>query len=155
MNYSEILKKAPRYISTIYNSLNSYVWETLFSNDYRSKVLSRFETPESRKGEYAKMKAMSEEATLLVFIFVLRKFFLEGSRMAKATVDELKTFGVKSFNFGKTCFSRRNRNVILGDILAQKLFSIIDNKARQLLLDKNQIYEILQVYDDLKKEKYG
>ena len=155
MSNSEILKGAPMYIVKRYNSFNFYIWETLFPNDYRRRVLLKFKSKELRKEEFKKMKGIVDEATLLVFIFVLRKFFFEGSRMAKDTVDELRTFGVNGFNLGKSFFSDRNENVLIGDRLAEKLFSLLDSKTKKLLSDKQYIYEILDNYSSLKKEMYG
>jgi len=154
MNYSDILKNAPRYLSMRYNSLNNYVWENLFSEDYRKKILSKFDTASERKIEYARMKSLSDEATIIVFIFVIRTFFSEGSRMAKNTVDALKEFNINGFNLGKTVFSDRNENVVLGDELANKLFNILNDKARAVIVDSDHIYEILEKYRIIRDEIY-
>jgi hypothetical protein len=152
LSISEVLKSAPRYLSMRYNSLNFYVWETLFPEDYRKKVLLKLNTSSERKEEYAKMKSISDEATLLVFIFVVKNFFSEGSRMAKATVDTLKEFDVPGFNLGKSFFSERNENVVLGDKLAEKLiFLLEDSDAAALIKNSKHIYEILDKYTALKK----
>ncbi|HSR89074.1 MAG TPA: hypothetical protein VLK22_01565 [Candidatus Udaeobacter sp.] len=148
--FNEALKNAPRYLIIRYNSLSSYVWDNLFPNDYRRKVLSRIKTLNERKNEYKMMRSISDEATLLVFIFVINNFFTEGSRMAKKTIDILKEFNVSGFYLGRSFFEERNENVVLGDRLAQRLLALLDNKTRDLVLNSKYIYEILEKYKEIR-----
>ncbi len=154
MYFSEILKHAPKYITIRYNSLNRHVWDQLFPEDERRRMFSRLHSKEQRKRLYQNMKSFSDEASLLVFIFVLKKVFSEGSKAAKDTVDTLKELGIEGFSLGKTFFSGRNENVVLGDILAEKLLSLLDENSIQLITKSNQIFEILMEYEIRKKMIY-
>lgn len=154
MNFSEILKHAPKYITIRYNSLNHYVWEELFSEDEKRRMFSRLHSKKQRKKLFKNMKSFADEASLLVFIFVLKKIFSEGSRAAKDTVDMLKELGIEGFSLGKTFFSGRNENVILGDILSSKLLSLLDKNSIELVTNSTQIFQIIHEYEIRKKIIY-
>jgi len=155
MIFSKILKNAPRYLSIRFNSLNSYVWESLFPENFRRRVFSKIKDKEKRRKEYKKMRSISEEASILVFIFVLRKIFIESSKATKETVDMLKELNVNGFYLGKRYYEERNKNVIAGDELAKKLFLLLDARAKKIILNTDQIYEILDRYQKIKNEFYG
>jgi hypothetical protein len=147
MHLSELTKSAPKFISDRYGSLNSYVWETLFPEDLKNRVMRRTHKRE-RKARFQSMKELVEEATLLAFIFVVHKTFIEGSVAAKNAVDTFRELGVPGFHLGKTYFSGRNEAVVLGDNLASEMLEVLRGEARQLVLNSNKLHEILEPYKD-------
>ena len=152
MNISEIMKSAPRYLTLRYGSLNSYVWESLFPQDYRNRIFSRIKSEPERKGKFIKMKSLADEASLLVFIFVTRKIFQEGATAAKDTVDILKELDVEEFYLGSAKFSGRNENVILGDLLAEELLNLLDDEMKTFLLEAHYVSNIIDRYQVIKKD---
>lgn len=154
MKIYDVMKYAPRYISLRYGSLNSYVWETLFPTKYKNKILKNKDDA-TKKERIEWMKSLAEEASLLAFIFVTKKIFIEGSQAAKDAVDIFAELNVPEFYLGTARFSERNDNVVLGDKLAEKLVNILDDSARKLLDDKRYLYEILAVYIDIRDSKYA
>jgi len=154
MRVHEVMKFAPRYLSLRYGSLNSYVWEKLFPPEYRSKLL-RYKNDETKKERIEWMKSLADEASLLAFIFVTKKIFSEGAQAAKDAVDIFAKLDVNEFYLGTTCFSGRNENVILGDMLAEKLMVTLGNDARKLIEDKNYLFEITDVYEGIRDRKYA
>lgn len=154
MKFAEIFKLAPRYLTMRYYSLSSYVWEFLFPEEYRKKVLFKIKRKEDRRKEYARMREIAEEATLLVFIFYIRKFFIDGSKAARDTVDILKKFKVNKLNLGGEVFSKRNKNVMRGDKLANNLTSLIDNDAKSLILQSEYASQILKKYKNMESQNY-
>lgn len=150
MNIYEIIKNGPRYLTIRYGSLNSYVWEHLFPQDYKNRILGKIKNKEEKKEKIIKMKELVDEATVLVFIFVTRQIFTEGSRAAKETVDILKELGVNEFYLGSKKFTKRNENVILGDNLAQELLLSLDDKTQKLILEAKYPYQIINEYKKFK-----
>lgn len=152
LNIYSIMRSAPRYLSLRYGELNSYVWESLFPRNYKNRLLSKIKDLDKKKKKIIQMKEIVDEATLLTFIFVTRKIFLEGSLAAKKAVDTLNELGVKEFYLGNTKFTERNENVVLGDDLAQKLFDSLDVDAKNLILNSTYMYDILNKYKNLIKK---
>ena len=154
MRVHEVMKYAPRYLSLRYGSLNSYVWDRLFPPEYKNKLL-RYRNDETKKERIEWMKSLADEASLLSFIFVTKKIFKEGSQAAKDAVDILAKLDVNEFFLGRTCFSGRNENVILGDVLAEKLMSVLGEDARRLIENKDYLFEIIEVYENIRDKKYA
>lgn len=149
MSFANLMKSAPRYLVLRYGALNSYVWESLFPRKELNKKLSKIKDEKIKKSEIDKIKNIVDEATILVFIFVTRKIFIEGSNTAKEAVDILKELGVDGFYLGKAKFSGRNENVMMGENLSEKLLSSLDPEMRSLILNSNYIYQILDKYRNL------
>lgn len=149
MTIHDVLKDAPKYLSQRYGSLNKYVFEYIFPLEYRNRHL-RIKNAEERKKRIEKMKRIAEEASVFVFIYVLKKTFVEGSMAAKNTVDIFKDLGVDGFRLGTTEFVDRNENVVMGDNLAKKMDQELNLKVNEELSDATHIYEILNVYKGLR-----
>jgi hypothetical protein len=141
---------APKFITSRFNSVHKYVWQTLFPEQLIKEKLRKKKTKEDRKKEMARFKSISEEASTLVFLFLLNKFFLEGAKAAKQAVDTFKDLNVDGFYIGGNYFSERNDKVIQGDKISQQLLDTIqDEKARNLVTQSKYIYEILNEYKKL------
>jgi hypothetical protein len=150
MNSTDFLSGAPKFITTRFNSVNKYVWQTLFPDENIKEQIVKFKTNAERKKEITRLKAISEEAAIAVFLFLINKFFTEGAKAARQAVDTFKELGVEGFYIGGNYFSERNDKVIQGDLISQKLLaSIADEKARELVVNSNYISEILDKYRSL------
>lgn len=155
MNISEIIKKSPRYLSSRYGSLRSYVQEGVYPQEYKVKILSKIKNKEQRKQKNIRMDTLVDEATALAFLFVIRKMFVEGSVATKNTVDTLKELGIDGLFLGRTEFTDRNSNVLLGDTLAEKITSTLDNETQTLLLNIKNVYEIVDYYKKKRNSENG
>lgn len=155
MSIHEIFKKAPRYLTSRYNSLNSYVWDKLFPKDYVNRKLRGIKDENVKKEKIAMMKLLADEVSFMVFVFVMRKIFTEGATASKNTVDILKELGVDEFYLGSTKFTERNDNVIMGDILAERLMSCLDDKSKIKIQETKYISELIDSYQDRKKDIYA
>ncbi|NOU47529.1 MAG: hypothetical protein HOO86_10765 [Bacteroidales bacterium] len=147
MSSTDFLTGAPKFITTRFNSVHKYVWQTLFSEQIIKEKLIKKKTKAERRKEIARLKSISEEASTLVFLFLLNKFFLEGAKAAKQAVDTFKDLNVEGFYIGGNYFSERNDKVIQGDEISQQLLDTIqDEKAKNLVTHSNYVYEILNEY---------
>lgn len=154
MSSSDVLKILPKYLSSRFGSIKSYVWESLFPYDYKSKILGR--TPkEYRREKYNSMINLADEATLIVFIFILNKFFLEGHTAAKKSVDLLSSLDVDGYYLGKNLYKGRNKNVMMGKNLARKLMLVVGKETRNIIEEANYISDILNLYKQKCKKIYG
>ena len=68
---------------------------------------------------------------LLVFCYAANRFFKEGSEAARTAVDVLQQFEIPGFQVGSTRFEGRNRNVMLGDQLAEHLMRCFEGNPLQ------------------------
>ena len=155
MSISEIMKGAPKYLSMRYGSLHSYVWQALFPQDYINKVLHKIDSPKEKKEKMMRMKSLADEASILVFIFYTKKMLTEGATATKNTVDILKELKVDEFRLGNTDFSKRNKNVVLGDILSEKLLSLLSNEIKNLLSEVVYISQIIDYYKGIRNSEYS
>lgn len=151
MNISEVIKGAPKYLIQRYISLNSYVWDSLFPPDGRGLIFSKIKSSKERKEKLIRMKTIVDEATVLVFIFITRKIFIEGSVASKNTVDTLEELGVKELFLGKKKFFKRNKNVVLGDKLAQRLLLTVKNDIKPLLTNAKYVSDIIDQFKKVVK----
>lgn len=147
MSASDFLIGAPIFLTKRFNSVSGYVWETLFPETLRNDILRKEKTKIGKRKELARLKSISDEATTIVFLFLINKFFIEGARAAKQAVDTLKELKVEGFFIGNNYFSERNEKVVQGDEISQMLISSIqDKKAKDLITKSNYISEILDEY---------
>lgn len=152
MNPNSIFKDAPKYLTLRYNSLNRYVHEVFLTPDTIEDIRQRFGTKDERKAEIRRIKDIANEASLVAFIFIVRKMFTEGSNAAKNAVDTFKELNVDGFRIGSKYFQGRNENVIMGDLLAEKLLnSVSDDRVKGLILSSNYLTDILKGYQTLVK----
>lgn len=150
MSSTDFLNGAPKFITNRFSSINKYVWQTMFPEQTIKERLIRYETKVERRKEIARLKSISEEASTLVFLFLLNKLFLEGAKAAKQAVDTFKGLNVDGFYIGGNYFSGRNDKVIQGDKISEQLIATIqDEKARNLVTQSKYIYEILDEYRKL------
>lgn len=150
MSSTDFLNGAPKFITNRFSSINKYVWQTMFPEQTIKERLIKYETKVERRKEIARLKSISEEASTLVFLFLLNKLFLEGAKAAKQAVDTFKGLNVDGFYIGGNYFSGRNEKVIQGDKISEQLIAAIqDEKARNLVTQSKYIYEILDEYRKL------
>jgi hypothetical protein len=150
MSSTDFLSGAPKFITTRFNSVNKYVWQTLFPEQTVKEQIIKYKSKADRKKEISRLKAISEEAATVVFLFLINKFFTEGAKAARQAVDTFKELGVDGFYIGANYFSERNEKVIQGDIISKRLLaSIEDEKAKELVVNSTYVSEILDKYRSL------
>jgi hypothetical protein len=150
MSSTDFLSGAPKFITTRFNSVNKYVWQTLFPEQTVKEQITKYKTKAERRKEISRLKGISEEASTVVFLFLINKFFTEGAKAARQAVDTFKDLGVDGFFIGGNYFSERNGKVIQGDKISEKLLSSIkDDKAKELVTKSNYVSEILDKYRSL------
>jgi hypothetical protein len=154
MNLSDVTKTAPKYLNDRSGSLRSYVQEVLFPDRVRDLILRRASKGE-KKRTITEIASVVEEATLLAYVFVTHRTFIEGSKAAKNAVDTFEELGVPGFYLGTTYFSRRNEAVILGDKLAEQMLAELDDTAREIILRSEKLYQVLEPYRDYLRQTYG
>lgn len=147
MNSNLIFKDAPKFLTIRFNSLNKYVQEIFLSSESLAKIKLRFKTKDSRIAEIKRIRRITDEASLVAFIFVIRKMFVEGSEAAKNAVDTFSELNVNGFRIGAKFFQGRNENVVQGELLAEKMLnSISDENTKALIKNSKFLYEILDNY---------
>lgn len=150
MNTAEIFKDAPKYISQRFYAISSYVWKSLFPENTLNERLRKIDTEKARAEELKRLKEIADEASLVVLILLLRKFFSEGSNAAIQAVDLFKELGVEGFQIGSKYFSGRNENVMEGELLAEGLMDTIKSpELKILILQSEYPFQILNRYKDL------
>lgn len=150
MNTAEIFKDAPKYITQRFYAINSYVWKSLFPENTLNERLRKIDTEKARAEELKRLKEIADEASLVVLILLLRKFFSEGSNAAIQAVDLFKELGVEGFQIGSKYFTGRNENVMEGELLAEGLMDTIKSpELKTLILKSEYPFQILNRYKDL------
>lgn len=150
MSSTDFLSGAPKFITTRFNSVNKYVWQTLFPEQTVKEQIIKYKTKAERRKEISRLKGISEEASTVVFLFLINKFFTEGAKAARQAVDTFKDLGIDGFFIGGNYFSERNEKVIQGDKISERLLSSIkDDKAKELVTKSNYVSEILDKYRSL------
>lgn len=150
MNTAEIFRDAPKYISQRFYAINSYVWKSLFPENTLNERLRVILAEKDKSKELKRLKDIADEASLVVLILLLRKFFNEGSNSAIKAVDLFKELGVDGFQIGSKYFTERNENVMEGELLAESLMETIkSNDLRTLILQSEYPYQILNRYKEL------
>jgi hypothetical protein len=109
--------------------------------------LRKFKRGQQCNAELARVKGIVNEASLVVFIFLLRRFFSDGTNAAIQAVDTFKELGIKSFQIGSKEFSGRNKNVMKGEKLAEKLLkTITDEDLKLLIMESKNVTQIINRY---------
>lgn len=153
MKSSELFKDAPRFLVRRYYSINRFVKESLLSNDNVKKYQIRFNTETERKIKIKQINMVLDEATLVVFFFLVKRTFEDGSAAAKRAVDTFKSLGVERFNIGNITYEGRNTNVVMGDHLATSLMnSIKDDKIFSIVSNSKYISQIIDIYRNTLKK---
>jgi hypothetical protein len=141
--------KIPIYIQRRQFSLRTYVYDSLFPSD-KTKVLFNKKTAEEKASIKKKMKNIVDECSYLCFIFSIKQLFMEGTKAAENAVDTFKELGIKEFSIGKKLFRGRNKNVLEGKMLYEKMvFSIKDPNLKKIIEQTNNFYEIINRYKDV------
>lgn len=150
MDTTTIFRDAPKYISQRFSAINSYVWQSFFPDNLLNERLRRYETEELSKSELNRLKDIANEASLVIFIFLLKRFFAEGTNAAIQAVDTFNELGVNGFQIGSKFFSGRNENVMEGQLLADTLMNTITNQELITLINDSQyVSQIVNRYRDI------
>lgn len=147
MSQHDFLNGAPKFITSRFNSVNNYVWQTLFPEAVVKEQLKKRKTNIEKREEIVRLKSISDEASTLVFLFLINKFFVEGAMAAKQAVDTFKELNVDGFYIGSNYFSERNEKVIQGDIISKQLIaSIKDDNIKGMIAKYSYVSEIIEEY---------
>lgn len=149
MNSSLFFKNAPKFITQRFSTVNNYTWSSLFPENSLNERLRQFSNGEQSKAELARIKDIVNEASIVVFIFLLKRFFLEGTDAAKQAVDTFKELGIPDFQIGSKKFANRNRNVMKGEELANQLMSSITSEELKTLINGSKF--VTQIIDKYKQ----
>lgn len=152
MDTSELFSNAPKYISSRFYTINNYAWKAFFPDNSLNERLRKIDNEKLSKRELSRIKEVVSEASLAIFIFLLKRFFDEGSNAAKQAVDTFAELGIEGFQIGSKYFSGRNENVIEGDILADALLATIEDKELiELINNSKYVYQIVDRYKEFIK----
>ena len=147
-----MLKTVPKYLSNRFNSLRSYVWNNLFPKDDYLKKLNLYRTAQAKKAFKKRVNEITEEATLALLVFILEKFFSDGTKTAKVAVDVFKELNIDGFSIGGIHYSKRNKYVLMGDDLAKLLTGSLSDDIKEIIKNKSFPYEIIDMYKNFIKE---
>lgn len=130
--------------------MSKYVWQTLIPESYLTNHLKKYRTKAERRTELSRLKEVCNEASTIVFIFLINKFFTEGSKAAMQAVDTFGELKIEGFYIGNSYFSGRNEKVMQGEVISKQLLSsIADDSVRNLITNSNYVSEILDKYRKL------
>lgn len=150
MNSSTFFKNAPKYISHRFSTVNSYTWSYFFPENTLNERLNRFPKGKESGAELARIKDIVNEASIVIFIFLIKRFFIDGTNAAKQAVDTFKDLGIESFQIGSKKFADRNKNVMKGQELANQLMNSITSEDLKSLINESQyVTQIIERYKPL------
>lgn len=150
MSSSDFLIGAPKFITNRFNSIHKYVSETLLPERTKRERLRRKRSKSEKIEELSRLKSIIDEASTIVFLFLINKFFIDGANAAKQAVDTFKELDVEGFFIGRSYFSERNEKVVQGDKISEQLLaSIEDVRAKKMITESKYISEIIREYKKL------
>jgi hypothetical protein len=150
MNSSTFFKNAPKYISQRFSAINSYTWTSFFPENSLNERLKKFPKSQESKAELARIRDVVNEASIVIFIFLMKRFFLDGTNAAIQAVDTFKELGIRSFQIGSKKFADRNKNVMKGEELAAQLMnSIMSEDLKKLINESQYVTQIIEKYKPL------
>ncbi|MFA7654338.1 MAG: hypothetical protein WCX97_04905 [Candidatus Magasanikbacteria bacterium] len=147
MEIYEIIRIAPPYLRKKYSAIRSYVKESLEPSEKRKENLKHTKR-ELLREKRSIIKSLIDEATLLLFIFDIYRFFMRGTEEAKDTVDTFRKLDVMGFSIGNQRFEDRNENVMRGEVLARNILSIVDKETEATIKKAINFREILEPYKE-------
>ena len=146
-----MLNNSPKYIRDRFYRLRSYVWYNLFPQDEFFKKLNSHYNKKEKQLFRNKVNDIVDEAALILLIFFLNKFFSEGTKIAIETVDIFSDLELDGFWVGGIQYTKRNANVMMGEMLAKKLSKCLSNNVKNLIEAKTHPYQIIDMYKDFIK----
>ena len=150
MNSSIFFKNAPKYISQRFSTVNSYTWNSFFPENSLNDRLRQFPKGDESKAELSRIKDVVNEASIVIFIFLIKRFFLDGTKAASQAVDTFKELGIASFQIGSKKFADRNKNVMKGEELATQLMNSITSEELKTLINESEyVTQIIDKYKPL------
>jgi len=129
---------APKFISQRFATVKGYVWFAFFPENSLNKYLKKIEGDKNRKKELKRLQDIIDEASTIILIFLLKRFFEDGTERAKAAVDTLKDLEIPGFQIGSRFFSERNDNVMQGKRLAKALMQTVENEELVALINNSK-----------------
>jgi len=138
----------PRFISKRFQNLRSYVWGKLYSESFLRSHLFNIKGRQARNARRNELRERAKEVQWLVFIFLVRRFLLEGSISAEKALETLKQVkGIRSFKIGNKKFAKGSPAVSEGRRLADALMSEIKSKKmKELILNATSTTDIIYPY---------
>lgn len=118
-----MLENSPKYLRDRFYQLRSYVWYELFPKDEFLRKLKFHQTKKEKKLFKRKAKNIVNEATYIMLIFIMKKFFSDGTKIAKEAVDIYTELKLDGFTVGGIEYKGRNKNVMMGEELSKNLFN--------------------------------
>lgn len=147
-----MLEISPKYLRDRFFQLRSYVWHELFPNDYYLKKLNYYKSKTDKNDFRKKAKDIVDEASYIMLIFVMKKFFSDGTKVAIEAIDIFSDLKIDGFVVGGKEFKKRNKNVMLGEKLSENLYDSLSIEIKELIADKNYPHEIIELYKDFIRE---
>jgi len=147
MRTNEIIEIAPLYLRKKYSAIRSRVKQSLEPSEKIKKDLKHIKR-EILREKRSEIKSLMDEATLLLFIFEIYRFFMRGTEEAKDTVDTFRKLNIMGFSIGNQRFEDRNENVMRGEVLARNILSIIDKETEITIKKATYFHEILEPYKE-------
>lgn len=142
-------ENTPKYIRDRFFNLRGYVWHELFPKDEFVQKLNRRATKQEKRIFKGKVNDILNEAALVLSIFLMRKFFADGTKLAIEAVDVFFKLNLEGFSVGSVEYSGRNENVMMGQILSEKLYEHLPIEVNKLIEGKQYPYEIIELYRGL------
>ena len=143
-----MLKNSPKYIRDRFYRLRSYVWYNLFPQDEFLKKLNSHYSKKDKQLFRNKVNDIVDEAALILLIFFLNKFFLEGTKIAIEAVDIFSDLKLDGFWVGRIQYTKRNDNVMMGEMLAKKLSKYLSKDVKNLIMNKIYPHQIIDMYKE-------
>lgn len=141
-----MLENSPKYLRDRFFQLRSYVWYELFPKDQFLRKLNYYQSKKEKKAFRIRAKNIVDEATYMMLIFVMKKFFADGTKVAQEAVDIFRDLDIDGFIIGGKEYQKRNENVMLGEKLSQILYDSLSPEVKELIKDKNYPHEIVSMY---------
>lgn len=144
---NDLLRMLPMSYRKRFSAIRNYSYERLYPEPERSELFLHAKSKEDRIKIRKVMNANVENLSVILFIFFLKKMFVEGYKATITTVDTFKELGVKGYSIGGIYYADRNENVMLGNLLYNKLMeSISDSVLRNKIVESEKMHEIVDFY---------
>lgn len=133
--YSQLVRKLPYRLQSRFTSFGNYV----------NGILDEY-----TKNEGVKLSKKDRDLIkLIAFTFALEDFFKQGTLVTKQAIRVFEDLGEKGFTVGRTEFTRDNENTLKGEILSDRLNSlIVENNQMSKFQDetslKSKIFKIIR-----------
>lgn len=147
-----MIENAPKYIQDRFYQMRNYVWHELFPGDKYLQKLKRCLTKEAKSNFKKNANELVDEVAIVMLIFVLKRFFQDGTKIAMEAADIYSKLDLDGFSVGGVHFKGRNENVMMGEVLSNILLVTLSPEIRELIQDKEHPYQIIEMYRNYVRE---